>query len=75
MIRRTSTRAAPWIIVRSNDKQQARLNAMKVILNAVDYKDRNLELDFTPDPSIVLSGADEIALMEAERRRNGRFSD
>jgi len=75
MIRRTSTRDAPWVVVRSNDKQQARLNAVKVILNAVDYKDRNSELDFVPDAAIVLSGADEIALMEAERRRNGRFAD
>jgi polyphosphate kinase 2 len=74
MLRRTGTRAAPWVIVRSNDKQRARLNAMKVILNAVDYKDRCSELDFTPDPTIVVSGADEIALMEAERRRNGRFA-
>jgi hypothetical protein len=48
---------------------------MKVILNAVDYKDRNTELDFTPDPTIVLSGAEETALMEAERRRSGRFTD
>ena len=74
MLRRTGTRAAPWVIVRSNDKQRARLNAMKVILNAVDYKDRSSELDFAPDPAIVVSGADEIALMEAERRRNGRFA-
>jgi polyphosphate kinase 2 (PPK2 family) len=75
MIRRTSTRTAPWVVIRSNDKQRARLNAMKVILNAVDYKERSSELDFAPDPAIVLSGADEIALMEAERRRNGRFAD
>jgi polyphosphate kinase len=47
---------------------------MKVILNAVDYKDRNLDLDFTPDPRIVLSGADEIALMDDDRRRRGKFT-
>jgi polyphosphate kinase 2 len=74
MLRRTSTRAAPWLIVRSNDKQRARLNAMKAILNAVDYKDRNRTLDFSPDPAIVLSGADEITLMEAQRRHHGRFA-
>jgi polyphosphate kinase 2 len=74
MIRRTSTRAAPWVVVRSNDKQRARLNAMKVILNAVDYKERDPDLDFTPDPEIVLTGAEEIALMEAERRHLGRFA-
>jgi polyphosphate kinase 2 len=74
MLKRTSTRAAPWLIVRSNDKQRARLNAIKVILNAVDYKGRDLDLDFTPDPRIVLSGAEELALMDDERRRSGRFT-
>jgi polyphosphate kinase 2 len=73
MLRRTGTRAAPWVIIRSNDKPLARLNAMKVILNAVDYKDRRTDLDFTPDPRIVVAGADEVALMRAERRRGGRF--
>jgi polyphosphate kinase len=74
MLRRTDTQMAPWVIVRSNDKQRARLNAVKVILNAVDYKGRNLELDFTPDPEIVLPGADEVALMDDERRRRGKFT-
>jgi polyphosphate kinase 2 len=74
MLLRTSTGAAPWVIVRSNDKQQARLNAMKVILGAVDYKDRNPDLDFTPDPRIVVPGREEIAMMQAEFRRNGRFT-
>jgi polyphosphate kinase 2 len=74
MLKCTGTRAAPWTIVRSDEKQRARLNTIKVILNAVDYKGRDLHLDFTPDPEIVVSGADEIALMEAERRRSGRFA-
>jgi polyphosphate kinase 2 len=73
MLVRTGTKAAPWTIVRSNDKRRARLNTMKVILNAVDYKDRDAGLDFTPDPSIVVPAADEIALMRAERVRDGRF--
>ena len=74
MLRRTGTRVAPWVIVRSNDKRAARLNVMKVILNAVDYKDRNPDLDFTPDPAIVIAGPEEVALMEAERRHSGRFT-
>jgi polyphosphate kinase 2 len=74
MLLRTDTKAAPWLIVRSNDKQQARLNTMKVILGAVDYKDRNADLDFTPDPQIVVPGREEIAIMQAELRRSGRFT-
>jgi polyphosphate kinase 2 len=74
MLRRTGTEAAPWVIVRSNDKQLARLNTMKVILNAADYKGRDRTLDFTPDPRIVVPGVEEVALMEAQRRSGGKFT-
>jgi polyphosphate kinase 2 (PPK2 family) len=74
MVRRTSTPSAPWVIIRSGDKQQARLNAIKVMLNAVDYQDRDNDLDFEPDARVMLSGAQEIALMEADRVRSGRFT-
>jgi polyphosphate kinase 2 (PPK2 family) len=74
MLKRTSTVSAPWSIIRSGDKHRARLNAMKVILNAVDYPDRATDLDWVPDPKVVVSGPEEIALMEAERIRKGRFS-
>jgi len=74
MLLRSDTRAAPWMIVRSNDKQRARMNTMRVILNAVDYKDRNSDLDFRPDPEIIVPGAHELALMQAERRRSGKFT-
>lgn len=72
MLERTSTETAPWIIIRSNNKSDARLNAMKVILNSVDYEGRDPDLDFKPDPSIVLSGSDELARMDAERDKLGR---
>jgi polyphosphate kinase 2 len=74
MLKRTSSLAAPWTIVRSKDKQRARINAMKVILNAVDYDGRDADLDWVPDHRVVVSGPEEIALMEAERIRKGRFS-
>jgi polyphosphate kinase 2 len=74
MLKRTSTLAAPWTIIRSGDKQRARLNAMRVILNAVDYPDRDPKLDWVPDRKVVVSGSEEITLMEAERIRKGRFT-
>ena len=74
MLVRTDLAAAPWWIIRSNDKQRARLNTMKVILNAVDYKERTPDLDFTPDSQIVIPGVEEIALMRAQRRRSGKFT-
>lgn len=72
MLERTSTGSAPWTIIRSTAKSKARLNAMKVILNAVDYADRNLELNFRPDPSVVVSGKVELARMDEERDELGR---
>ena len=74
MLRRTHTNTAPWTVIRSNDKHQARLNAMKVILNSVPYERLNPDLDFVPDPKIVISGAREVELMEAERVKKGKFT-
>ncbi|MCU7929560.1 MAG: polyphosphate kinase 2 [Candidatus Thiodiazotropha sp. (ex Codakia rugifera)] len=73
MLKRTNTTHAPWTIIRSNDKHLARLNAMKVILNTVPYDRLNPELDFVPDPAIVISGSRELELMEAQRLQRGKF--
>jgi len=72
MLERTSTGSAPWTIIRSNSKPKARLNAMKVILNAVNYNDRNPDIDFTIDPEIVFTGKRELSRMDEERDRLGR---
>ncbi len=74
MLRRTSTVVAPWTVIRSKDKHLARINAMKVLLNSVDYADRSVDVDFVPDPDVVISGARELELMEAERHRHGKFT-
>ena len=73
MIKRTHSHNAPWTVIRSNDKQQARLEAMKVILNSVNYEDRNMDLDYTLNPEVVISGAREIEIMNAQRSSNGKF--
>lgn len=73
MLKRTHTSTAPWTIVRSNNKQAARLNVLKVILNSVNYEGRDTEIDFIPDPEIVISGSREIEKMEADRIRTGKF--
>ena len=74
MLKRTSTADAPWMIIRSENKPKARLNAIRVILNSVDYEGRSSEVDFVPDPDIVVSGAQELSLMEADRIRKGKFT-
>ncbi|NWF36850.1 polyphosphate kinase 2 [Mariprofundus sp. KV] len=70
MLRRTHTASAPWTVIRSTDKHLARLNAIRVILNAVDYDKVNMELDYVPDDNVVISGAREIELMQRDRLRN-----
>lgn len=75
MLKRTHTNYAPWTVIRSNNKDLARLNAIKVILNAVPYERLDAGLDFVPDPEIVVSGAREIESMEAQMLSEGRFID
>ncbi|XOF33909.1 MAG: polyphosphate kinase 2 [Candidatus Electrothrix sp. YB6] len=73
MLKRTHTNVAPWTIIRSNNKHNARLNAMKVILNSVPYDKGNKNLDLVPDPDVVISGAREKELMDAQLLKLGRF--
>jgi polyphosphate kinase len=73
MLKKTHTSSAPWTIIRSNNKYEARLNAIKSILNSVPYQRLNYDLNFVPDSNIVCSGAHEIEYMEAQRLRRGKF--
>ena len=74
MLKRTHTNDAPWTIIRSMDKHRARLNAMKVILNAIDYEGRRTDLDWVPEQDVVISGARELEIMEAQRLSGGKFT-
>ena len=73
MLKRTHTTHAPWKIIRSNDKHQARINAIKIILNSVAYERLDDTLDFVPDPNVVISGSRELEMMEAQRLGSGKF--
>ena len=73
MIKQTHTHNAPWMIVRSNDKHRARMEALKIILNSVNYEDRDPSLDYALDDDIVISGAREIEIMDAQRMRSGKY--
>ena len=73
MLKQTHSHISPWSIIRSNDKHRAHLNAIKSILNKVDYENRNMSLDYTFDEDIYYSGALEIELMENHLREIGKF--
>jgi polyphosphate kinase 2 len=74
MLKRTHSTHSPWTIIRSDNKHLARLNATRVILNSVGY-DHDASLNFVPDSEVVISGAREIELMEAQRMMSGKFVD
>jgi polyphosphate kinase len=50
MLQRTHQDAAPWIVVRANDKRQARLNVIRDILTRIRYEDRKRR---RPDPDVA----------------------
>ncbi len=53
MFAATDTNASPWIVVKSNDKKRARINAMRYLLAQFDYDDKDPDVVGEPDPLIV----------------------
>jgi len=49
----TDTADAPWTIVRSDDKNRARLNAMKLVLDTIPYAGKDADIVTPPDPQVV----------------------
>ena len=75
MLKRTHSNHAPWTVIRSNNKHEARLNALRTILNSAPYERDNMDIDFVPNPEVVISGSREVEQMEAERIRRGKFTN
>ena len=73
LLQKTHTRKNPWFVIRADDKHKARLETMKLLLTKVPYRGRSRRLDFRLDPDVVISGDKEVARMEKQRRKHGRF--
>ncbi len=73
MLEASHSRQAPWTVIRSNVKHLARKEAMKVILNTVDYEDRNTKLNFGLNNDVVFSGAHELEIMDKHLKKKGKF--
>lgn len=56
LFRFTHTSAAPWTAIRFNDQRRGRLEAIRVLLSAIDYKDKDKKVAGKPDPKIVGTG-------------------
>jgi polyphosphate kinase 2 len=66
MLSATHTEAAPWTIVKSDNKKKARLNCIKHILNFVEYPDKSKPEEIAVDRDIIVYGRDESIRMEKQ---------
>jgi polyphosphate kinase 2 (PPK2 family) len=64
----TDTADAPWTIVRSDDKNRARLHAMRQILNTIPYGGKDETVVHPPDPLIV--GSARTIYEQGEKTRS-----
>lgn len=55
---RTHSTAAPWTVIRSDDKKRARLAAIRHVLSKIDYAQKNTDVVGAPDAKIC--GGPEI---------------
>jgi len=65
MLLASHTDHAPWTIIRSDNKKQARINCIKHILAQVDYPGKIKKSQLKTDPDILIQGNQEIKNMES----------
>lgn len=55
MFSKTHTNFSPWIIVKTNDKKEARLESMRYVLSQFDYEGKgDANITLTPDPNVIM---------------------
>jgi polyphosphate kinase 2 len=55
MFSKTHTTFSPWIIVQANDKQAARLESLRYVLNLLSYQGKeDARVRLAPDPNVVV---------------------
>jgi polyphosphate kinase 2 len=64
MLRSTHTAVSPWTVINANDQRRARLEAMRVILTALDYEAKDRDAIGATDPKITMTGADYLATLD-----------
>jgi polyphosphate kinase 2 len=60
MLARTSTDWGPWHVIRANDKLRTRLNAIRLVLHAIPYADKDEAAIGETDRKIVFSAEDYL---------------
>ena len=55
MFSKTHTNFCPWVIVKTNNKKEARLESMRYLLSQFDYEGKgNSNIQLLPDPNIIV---------------------
>lgn len=55
MFSKTHTNFSPWIIVKTNDKKEARLESMRYVLSQFDYEGKgDSKAVLAPDPNVIM---------------------
>ena len=55
MFSKTHTTYSPWVIVKTNDKQEARLESIRYVLSKFDYEGKeDAVANLFPDPNVVM---------------------
>lgn len=69
----TNTTSCPWIVIKSNDKKRARLNAMRYVLSIIDYAEKDPKAIGSVDP-LILSRANVkpniASLISKDKKKN-----
>ena len=56
MFSKTHTSFCPWTIVKTNNKQTARLECMRYVLTRIDYKGKDdSKVSLLPDPNVIMN--------------------
>lgn len=62
----THTENAPWTIVKSDDKEASRINAIKYLLSQFDYPDKIADKYLKIDTDLVFSGKEKVKMLAKE---------
>ncbi|WP_051229109.1 polyphosphate kinase 2 [Paludibacterium yongneupense] len=65
----TDTAAAPWTVIKSDDKKRARINCIRHFLWQLPYPDKNRRVILPPDPQLVGSAGEVLSQQENEIQR------
>lgn len=60
----TNSKAAPWILINSDDKKKARLNAIKYVLNLYDYPEKIDKEKLKLDKDIIYNWEKKVKELE-----------